>query len=259
MIRRLRNAEARHAWVAAELAALPRGGTLLDVGAGECAYKATCSHLRYVAQDIAQYDGSGNQRGLHTRTWDTGQLDFVCDLYDIPEDEAFDAVLCTEVLEHVTDPVRALEKLARLLRPGGCLILTAPFASLTHFAPYHFATGFSEYFYRHHLGRLGLLIEVMAPNGGYFDFLDQELGRVRSVRRRYSGWILDPLSLVLLFLARMNLRLLAVLDGPRSRRQSSELLTFGWHVRARRPARAATLRHDLSSPGGAAPQEPGRA
>lgn len=235
MALRLRNADARHAWVVDQLSRLPAGHMLLDVGAGECAYKPHCAHLNYRAQDIAQYDGAGNQRGLHTERWDTHQLDFVCDLYDIPEAEGFDAVLCTEVLEHVTDPVRAVEKLSRLLKPGGTLILTAPFASLTHFAPYHFATGFSEYFYRHHLERLGLAIETLEPNGGYFDFIDQELGRVGSVRRRYSGWIVDPLSWLLLFIARLSVRLMASLDGPRARRKSSELLSFGWHVRARRP------------------------
>jgi SAM-dependent methyltransferase len=236
MLRRVRNADARHAWVLKELAAVPAGATLLDVGAGECAYKPHCHHLTYRAQDIAQYEGQGNAKGLHTGQWDTRQLDFVCDLYDIPETEGFDAVLCTEVLEHVTDPVRAVTKLARLLKPGGRLIVTAPFASLTHFAPYHYASGFSEYFWRYHLEGQGLQISELVPNGGYFDFLDQELGRVRSVRKRYSGWPLDPLSFVLLTLARLNLRLLASRDGPRQARRSAELLSFGWFVRATKPA-----------------------
>ena len=60
----------------------------------------------------------------------------------------------------------------------------------------------------------------------------QELGRARKVRRSYSGWLLDPVSLILLFLARMNVRLLATLDGPRENRRSAGLQTFGWHVRA---------------------------
>jgi SAM-dependent methyltransferase len=232
---RLRNADARHQWVLAQLAALPAGLTILDVGAGECVYKPHCAHLQYRAQDIAQYEGQGNAKGLHTQAWDTRQLDFVCDLYDIPEAQGFDVVLCTEVLEHVTDPVRAVEKLTRLLKPSGRLLLTAPFASLTHFAPYHYASGFSEYFYRHHLERLGLKIEVLQANGGYFDFIDQELGRVRSVRKRYSGWIIDPLSFLAIQFARWSVRLMAWADGPREQRKSAELLTYGWFVRARKP------------------------
>jgi len=211
---------------------LPAGQSLLDIGAGECANKPFCAHLDYISQDIAQYDGKGDGSGLHTGVWDFSQIDIVCDLYDIPEDRQFDAVLCTEVLEHVVDPVRAVDKLARLVKPGGQIIITAPFTSMTHFAPYHYCTGFSRFFYETHLNRLGFTIAELSSNGGFFDMLDQELGRARKVRRSYSGWLLDPVSLILLFLARMNVRLLATLDGPRENRRSADLQTFGWHVRA---------------------------
>ena len=231
---RLKNQEARDAWLEKTLKALPADHSILDVGAGECAYKRHCGHLNYVSQDIAQYDGIGNTKGLHTKTWEFDQIDLVCDLYDIPEDRTYDHILCTEVLEHVVDPVRAVEKMVRLTAPGGTIIVTAPFNSLTHFAPYHYCTGFSEYFYRHHFERLECEIETLEPNGGFFDFMDQEIGRVRKVRKQFSGWLLDPLSLIIQLLARLNVRLLAALDGPRNRRKSSELLTFGWHVIARK-------------------------
>lgn len=42
---------------------------------------------------------------------------------DIP-DESFDLVLCTQVLEHVRRPLRALEEMGRVLAPGGHLFLT---------------------------------------------------------------------------------------------------------------------------------------
>jgi SAM-dependent methyltransferase len=38
----------------------------------------------------------------------------------------FDVVLCTEVLEHVPDPLAALRGLRRLLAPGGTLVLSTP-------------------------------------------------------------------------------------------------------------------------------------
>lgn len=233
-MRRTRNHDFRENWVQCRLRDLPAGQSILDVGAGECAFRPFCEHLDYVAQDVAQYDGRGDGSGLQTGSWDFSKLDIVCDIYDIPEDRLYDNLLCTEVIEHVVDPVRAMEKMARLVRPGGRLIITAPFTSMTHFAPYHFATGFSRFFYLHHLDRLGFEIERLDPNGGFFDMLDQELGRARRVRRQYSGWWIDPLSAVLLFAARLNVRLLARLDGPRDRRRSAELQTFGWHVVARR-------------------------
>ena len=227
---RIGNAQARDNWLKAKLEGRPAGSSLLDIGAGECAYKPYCAHLDYTSQDIAQYDGTGNTKGLQTETWDFDQIDIVCDLYDMPEDRAYDTVLCTEVLEHVTDPVRAVEKLSRLVSAGGQVIITAPFSSLTHFAPYHYATGFSEYFYRHHLERLGFDIDETTPNGGFFDFLDQELGRARRVRRQFTGSSVGPLSYLAFHIARLAARHQAKRDGERMARRSGELLTFGWQI-----------------------------
>lgn len=182
-----KNAATRDAWVAEALAALPAGARLLDAGAGECQYKKHCGHLKYVAQDIAVYDGKGDT-GLQTGSWDFSKIDIVCDILDIPEpDASFDAVLCTEVLEHLPDPVRALDEMARLLKPGGMFIITAPFWSLTHFAPYHYATGFNRYFYELHLGRLGFDIVDMIPNGNFFECVGQELRRVVDMAQRFAG------------------------------------------------------------------------
>jgi 2-polyprenyl-3-methyl-5-hydroxy-6-metoxy-1,4-benzoquinol methylase len=182
-----KNAATRDAWVAEALAALPAGARLLDAGAGECQYKKQCGHLKYVAQDIAIYSGQGDA-GLQTGSWDFSQIDIVSDILDIPEaDASFDAVLCTEVLEHLPEPVRALDEMARLLRPGGMFIITAPFWSLTHFAPYHYATGFNRYFYEFHLGRLNFDIIDMIPNGNFFECVGQELRRVTDMAQRFAG------------------------------------------------------------------------
>jgi SAM-dependent methyltransferase len=231
---RLKNHAARDQWIETTLRALPEGSSLLDVGAGECAYKPFCDHLEYLSQDIAEYDGTGDGVGLHTGRWDTSRLDFICDLYDIPEDRQFDTVFCSEVLEHVVDPVRALETMARLTKPGGQVIITAPFNSLTHFAPYHYCTGFSQYFYRVHFERLGFEIKELTANGGYFDMMDQELGRMRRVRKNFKAGLRDPITPLIMMIARLNARLIARFDGPRMARRSSELQTFGWHVVARK-------------------------
>lgn len=232
-MKRLKNLQARESWIAKTLGNLPQGSSILDVGAGECAYKKFCTHLNYVAQDIAQYDGVGDGAGLQTGTWDTSQLDFLCDLNDIPEDQQYDTVFCSEVLEHVVDPVRALEKLTRLTKPDGQVIVTAPFNSLVHFSPYHYCTGFSKYFYEFHFDRLGFEISEMTANGGYFDMMDQELGRVSKVRRQFNVWIPEPLTYLFSQLMRLNIRFLASRDGDRMARRSSSLQCMGWFVIAR--------------------------
>jgi len=222
----LDNAFARDAWVAATLSALPAGSRLLDAGAGEQPYRKFCGHLRYVSQDFGAYDGAGNRTGQQTSTFDYGRLDHVCDILAIPEpDGAFDAVLCTEVMEHVPDPIRALHELSRLLRPGGRLILTAPFCSASHFAPYHFHTGFTRYFYEHHLPRSGLTLVSLTANGDYFSYLAQELRRLPVMAGTYAGRTIGAtthLALVLL------LRSLGALR--RTDRRSEEFLCFGYHL-----------------------------
>lgn len=46
---------------------------------------------------------------------------------DLPfADGSFDVVVCTEVIEHTVDPRRAVMEVARVLRPGGTLVLTTP-------------------------------------------------------------------------------------------------------------------------------------
>jgi SAM-dependent methyltransferase len=51
----------------------------------------------------------------------------VADLYRLPlDDERFDLVLCTEVLEHVREPVQAVEALCRLCAQGGHVAITVP-------------------------------------------------------------------------------------------------------------------------------------
>jgi len=46
---------------------------------------------------------------------------------DLPfSDHSFDVVLCTEVIEHTTDPRRAVAELCRVSAPGCLLLLTTP-------------------------------------------------------------------------------------------------------------------------------------
>jgi SAM-dependent methyltransferase len=223
-----KNAATRDAWVAQALAALPPGARLLDAGAGECQYKKHCGHLKYVAQDIAVYDGKGDT-GLQTGSWDFSQIDIVSDILKIPEpDASFDAVLCTEVLEHLPDPVRALDEMARLLRPGGMFVITAPFWSLTHFAPYHYATGFNRYFYESHLERLGFDIVEMTPNGNFFECVGQELRRVTDMAQRFAGG--DRPTLLELHATQIVLGMVERMSGRDT--GSPEMLHFDCQVRA---------------------------
>src|SRR5204862_384010 len=131
------------------------------------------------SQDFAAYHPEEEKEGLQMEKWDYGKLDIVSDIVNIPVEAAyFDAVLCTEVFEHIPDPVAAIREFSRLLKPGGELVITAPFCSMTHFAPFHFYTGFNKYFYQHHLPLHGFEITELTASGNYFDYMSQEAGRI---------------------------------------------------------------------------------
>jgi len=75
--------------------------------------------------------GGDQSSGLHPADWDNEWLDIVSDITSISvDDESFDCILCTEVLEHVPDAVAAIREFSRILKPGGILIITAPFCTL---------------------------------------------------------------------------------------------------------------------------------
>lgn len=226
------NQSDREVWLKRTLAEIPGGSRILDAGAGELQYKLWCAHLNYVSQDFAQYDGNGDSVGLQTHQWDNSQLDIISDITAIPEpDESFDAIMCIEVLEHLPDPIKALRELARLLKFGGLLIITAPFCSLTHFSPYFFHTGYSRYFYDHWLAQLGLTVEEMQWNGNYFEYMAQELRRLPAIGEEYSKESLSSHEW-----AALNTLLTLTHRLSQHDHGSEQLLAFGLHIKARKIA-----------------------
>jgi ubiquinone/menaquinone biosynthesis C-methylase UbiE len=224
----LNNQSDREKWLKEVIKKIPPGQRLLDAGAGELQYKKFCAHLDYVSQDFAQYDGQGDRQGLQTTKWDQSQLDIVSDITNIPEPAAsFDAVMCIEVLEHLPAPVGALKEFSRLLKPGGKLILTAPFNSLTHFSPHFYQTGYSKNFYQYWLHKLGFEIIDMQFNGNYFEYLAQELRRLPRVGIDYSRYPVNWID------RQAIKKILATLNYlSKKNNGSEELLCYGIHVLA---------------------------
>ena len=223
------NESTRVKWIEDTLKKIPEGLTILDAGAGESPFKKFCGHLKYVAQDFGQYHGDG-EIGLQTGTWNNSKLDIVSDILSIPlPDGSVDAIMCTEVLEHVPDPLGAIKEFNRLIKPGGYLLLTAPFASLTHFAPYHFASGLSKYFYEKHLPDNGFEITDLQLNGNFFEYVAQENRRIKSVAAKYAGKRLNIFDKIII-----HLNLLVLQNLSKRDKGSSELLCYGIHVLARK-------------------------
>ncbi|MES2796049.1 MAG: class I SAM-dependent methyltransferase [Bacteroidota bacterium] len=217
-------------WLEETLKKIPKGSTILDAGAGEQQFKKFCAHLEYVSQDFAQYIPDNTNAGLQMEIWNYGKLDIISDIASIPvENGSFDAIMCTEVFEHIINPIEAITEFSRILKKEGYLVLTAPFCSLTHFAPYHFYSGFNSFFYETELDKNGFEIIELKPNGNYFEYLAQEINRLPSIAKKHSKKILDKSETDSIRQLKILLQNLSDNDS-----NSSELLCFGFHILARK-------------------------
>lgn len=102
-------------------------GRLLEVGAGSGGF-VEVARRRGWQVEATEVSRSGLQR-LRA----TGARVFAGDVADAGyADGAFDFVVSLEVIEHVPAPARQLREIARVLRPGGLLLLSTPsFAGLS--------------------------------------------------------------------------------------------------------------------------------
>lgn len=222
-----KNYDNRESWLKIKLSAIPSGSSIIDVGAGDCPHKNLCGHLNYVSQDFCQYKPGAT--GIENQDWKYGKIDIVSPIYDIPvSGDAYDSVLCTEVLEHVFEPIRVISEIVRILKPGGVLILTAPVCSTTHQNPYYFYNGFSENWYIEAMKRNGMDIVEIEHSGNFYDYHAQELAKIPEVASAYNGDAMrGPNKLESDIIDELNLY--SSKDGG-----SGKMLCFGIHVLARK-------------------------
>lgn len=175
---------------------LPIGTKILDAGAGECQYRSLFKHCEYKTQDFCAYVGS--REGISAETWSYGNIDYVSDITDIPVDSAcFDALISTEVLEHLPEPIRALKEFGRVIKPGGRILITAPLNSGLHQEPFHFYGGFTPHFYKRFLTDFGFTDINVAPIRGLLANVSQEMIRVVRYSNAHNSFISLPARLAL--------------------------------------------------------------
>jgi SAM-dependent methyltransferase len=220
------NQSERYHWVSTQAAITPAGCLVLDVGAGTGRYRSLFSHCAYRAHDFGQEPGT---IGKYTA------LDYESDITAIPvHDSSFDVILCIEVLEHVPEPIRAVQEMARILRSNGKLLLTAPLGSFLHQEPYHFYGGYTPHWYHRFLPEAGLDVVSIEPNRGFFSWFGQEAQRFSTLidprRTLHTAWQWPGLTLLWLVTLPFCRMLFPLLGGVLDRLRLEQTATVGYHV-----------------------------
>lgn len=98
----------------------PGGGTLVDVGCGAGALWAHVGRRfdRYVGVDAVRYAGFPEGAAFHAADLDRGGVPLA--------DGCADVAAGVETIEHLENPRAFVRLLARLVRPGGWVIVTTP-------------------------------------------------------------------------------------------------------------------------------------
>ena len=174
------------------------GDVVIDVGCGEQPYRPCVKGFRhYVGFDSVD----AVDRGEHA--------DVLGDALTLPfADGCADAVLCTEVIEHVVDPAAMLSEFARVLRPEGSVLLTSPFTWHLHDEPHDYWR-FTEFGLRLLFERAGFRVLALRPINGFAGallqsqcyLLMQGSGKLRFLTRPFV-WLLQSVAMLIEFMDR---------------------------------------------------------
>jgi SAM-dependent methyltransferase len=108
---------------------LPAGSRVLDVGCGLRPYERFFVGHHYVGVDVAESGRKSSDK----------RADIYFNGLNLPiADKSYDAVICTQVLEHSLQPDVLVAEMFRTLRGGGTGLVTVPLTWGEHEAPYDF-------------------------------------------------------------------------------------------------------------------------
>ncbi len=165
-------------------------GTVLDLGCGSRPYEH-CFNGRVTRWVGADYPASGHPPAT--------RVEVFADAMKLPlADQSFDCVLCTQVLEHVPEPLDLLCESWRVLRQGGHLVLTAPQYNGLHGEPQDFFR-YTKYGLEHLARKAGFAVKRIVPIGGFISlFTFQTTIHCAPLRLwpisglwQWAGWKLD--------------------------------------------------------------------
>lgn len=194
-------------------------GRLIDIGCGIKPY------FEMTAPYVDEHIGVDHEETFHDRS----NIDIFGSAYKMPvESEDYDTVLCTDVLEHLEEPGKAIAEACRVLKPGGYAIYTVPLFWHLHEEPRDFYR-YTKYGLHYLFEKNGFKIVEIKVLSGFFVTFAQEL--VYYIQRLRRGGKVNPmwwLVPIFSFFIQLSAYLLNKIDN-------SEEFTIEYIVVARKP------------------------
>lgn len=185
-------ADIQREFIGAKMRQIAKSDIVLDIGGGERfqkwleEYKHLFKNCQYQTMDYDPHSGA----------------DVIGDIHNIPlRDQSVDAVICSSVLEHIKDPIKAVEEIFRILKVGGSVFVYVP-----SIYPYHARKGHYPDYWRFFDDTLVFLFRgfksvEICKRGGYFKALSFFVPFQHKLR-----FLLNPASRFLDWLFKTNER-----------------------------------------------------
>lgn len=161
---------------------MPPNAIVYDIGCGQKPFAV------FLGGNVRKHIGVDLADGFYQ----PDQVDLIGTAYDVPApDGTADAVILSEVIEHLDLPLAAMREAHRLLKPGGLLFLSFPFLYPGHAPPRDYLR-FTEFY----------LSKKIA--GDYFELVDSnKLGGFWYLVGMYSAMYLQDLDRGILKMTRL--------------------------------------------------------
>jgi len=157
-----------------ESAGIPEGSTLLDLGGTRVAKRGY-----FAIENLPLKVVSANCSPA-------AAPDVIAVAEELPfVDGTFDAVICSELLEHVYSPARVIDEVRRVMVPGGILLITVPFLVGIHADPGDYGR-YTEQFWRKLLAEKGFELQRLERQGAFWSVVC-DLLRIFAVSLRRDG------------------------------------------------------------------------
>lgn len=180
-------------------------GKMLDFGCGQKPYYSLFSVDEYIGID---FENPGHPHANEA-------IDVFYDGKNIPfADHTFDSIFSSEVFEHVFNLPEIIAELHRVLKPGGQLLISCPFAFCEHEQPNDYAR-YTSFAMKHMLQQKGFEIISQEKTGNSIEAIYQlrlvyihqhitpKVRKIPVVRSLFRFFIYTAYNLTALFLSKL--------------------------------------------------------